>query len=146
MARVMFSNVYATSSPRISRIRAIVMFSSWPVSALVAGLKIEGSSFALSTRPGGSFSPVMVAWAGYFFHAVPRVFLPRRAREVTADHAFDRKHVCAPAQHGAAGEGRAMSLQRRHFFDDHIRIRAYHVMMHHAFELLEPPRADLEIG
>src|SRR5713226_2181514 len=72
-----------------------------------------------------------------------RVFLPGRAREIAADHAFDRKHLRAPAQHRATGERGAMSLQRRHFIDDGVGIGADHVMRHHALELVEPPGADL---
>jgi hypothetical protein len=53
--------------------RAIVMFSSWPVSAFVAGLKIAGSSLSLSTRPAGSFSPASVPLATYSFHAEPEM-------------------------------------------------------------------------
>jgi hypothetical protein len=47
------------------------MFSSWPVSALVAGLKIAGSSFSLSTRPAFSFSPASVPLAAYSYQADP---------------------------------------------------------------------------
>ena len=76
--------------------RPTVMFSSWPLSALVAGLKIGGSSRPLSLRPAGSFSPASVPSLAYS--------APCRAREIAADHAFDRKHRAALAQHGAAGE------------------------------------------
>ena len=52
----MRSSVCATSAPRISRTRETVMFSSWPVSALVAGLKIAGERYEgprlLIFRPG----------------------------------------------------------------------------------------------
>ena len=71
------------------------------------------------------------------------VFLPRRAREIAADHAFDRKYRGAPAQHRASGERATMPAQRGHFTDDLVGIGADHVMMDDAFELLEPPRADL---
>ena len=37
----------------------------------------------------------------------------------------------------------AMRLKIRHLLDDRIRVRADHVMRHHAFEPAEPPRADL---
>ena len=37
----------------------------------------------------------------------------------------------------------AMILQRRHLPDDLVGIGADHVMRHHAFELAEPPGADL---
>ena len=36
-----------------------------------------------------------------------------------------------------------MGFQRRHFPDDRIGVGADHVMRHHAFELIEPPGADL---
>ena len=55
----------------ISRIRAMVMFSSWPVSALVAGEKIGGSSRSLSFSPSASFSPASVPEAAYSFQAEP---------------------------------------------------------------------------
>ena len=71
LGRAMLSSFSATSLPKISRTRATVMFSSWPVSALVAGLKIDGSSFALSSRPGASFSPASVPCAAYSFQAEP---------------------------------------------------------------------------
>ena len=116
--------------------RATVMFSSWPVSALVAGLKIAGSSFALSSRPGGSFSPASVPCCG--------IFLPGRAREVAADHAFDREHRGAPAQHGAPGDRRRDGpVSAGTCADDLVGVGADHVMRHHAFELAEPPGADL---
>ena len=47
------------------------MFSSWPVSALVAGEKIAGSSFSLSFRPAASVSPASVPDAAYSFQAEP---------------------------------------------------------------------------
>ncbi len=75
--------------------------------------------------------------------ALGRIFLPRRTREIAADHAFDRKHGRALAQHRASGERSAMALQRRHLADDLVGVGADHVMMDHALELLEPPRADL---
>ena len=67
------SSAVATSAPSTSRTRATVMFSSWPVSALVAGLKIEGSSFSLSTSPAFSFSPASVPEAAYSFQAEPEM-------------------------------------------------------------------------
>ena len=71
--RVIRSSVSVTSSPTAARIFAIVMFSSCPVSALVAGLKIAGSSFALSVRPDASFSPASVPLAAYSFQAEPEM-------------------------------------------------------------------------
>jgi hypothetical protein len=56
--------------------RSTVMFSSWPVSAFVAGLKIGGTSRALSTRPVGSGSPASVPEREYSFQAEP-VMYPR---------------------------------------------------------------------
>ena len=50
---------------------ATVMFSSCPLSALVAGEKIGGSSRPLSFRPDGSFSPAKVALFEYSRHAEP---------------------------------------------------------------------------
>ena len=51
--------------------RPTVMFSSWPLSALVAGLKIGGSRRALSLRPSGIGSPASVLLAAYSRHAEP---------------------------------------------------------------------------
>src|ERR1700722_19168532 len=75
--------------------------------------------------------------------AVGGVFLPRRARQIAADHAFDRKYRGAPAQHRASGKRSAMALQRGHLADDLIGVGADHVVMDHALELVEPPGADL---
>mgnify|MGYP007132076430 CR=1 FL=1 len=47
------------------------MFSSWPVSALVAGLNTGGSSRSLWRRPAGSGSPASVPVAAYSFQAEP---------------------------------------------------------------------------
>jgi hypothetical protein len=49
----------------------MVMFSSCPVSALVAGLKMDGSSLALSSRPGFSLSPASVPLRAFYFQADP---------------------------------------------------------------------------
>ena len=65
------SSSAVTSVPRIVRMRATVMFSSWPLSALVAGLKIGGSSRPLSARPACSFSPASVPCFAYSRHAEP---------------------------------------------------------------------------
>ena len=65
------SSSAAVSVPTISRTCAIVMFSSWPDSAFVAGLKTGGSSRALSTSPAGSGSPASVPLARYSFQAEP---------------------------------------------------------------------------
>src|SRR5439155_21080393 len=75
--------------------------------------------------------------------AMLRVFFPRRAGEIAADHAFDRKYFGAPAQHRASGDGGAMIAQRRDLGDDGLSVGADHVMRHHALEPLEPPGADL---
>ena len=75
--------------------------------------------------------------------AASRIFLPCRARDVAADHAFDRKHVGALAQHRAAKDVGAIVLQRRHVADDLVGVGRDHVMRHHAFELPEPVGADL---
>ena len=55
---------------------AKVTFSSWPVSAFVAGEKMAGSSRALSVRPAGSRSPASVPDFSYSAHAEP-VMYPR---------------------------------------------------------------------
>ena len=82
------------------------MFSSWPVSALVAGLKIGASSFSLSTQTVRQLLAGERAGCG--------ILLPGRAGDVAADHAFDRKHGGAPAQHRAPESVGAMILQRGH--------------------------------
>ncbi len=61
----------ATSRPTISRTRSNVMFSSWPVSAFVAGEKMGGSSRSLSRSFFGSGSPASVPASRYSFHAEP---------------------------------------------------------------------------
>ncbi len=53
-----------------------VTFSSWPVSALVAGEKIGTGKRSLSTIPTGSSSPASVPEARYSFQADP-VMYPR---------------------------------------------------------------------
>src|SRR5262249_2946540 len=69
--RVWLSSVWAPPSPPIPRIRALVMFSSCPVPAWVAGLKFAGSSLPFSRGPASSFSPASVPCAAYSFQAEP---------------------------------------------------------------------------
>ena len=65
------------------------MFSSWPVWALVAGVKI-GSGQALGLREALG-KPVAADLAG------GEVVLPPGAGQVAADDAFDREHLEPPA-------------------------------------------------
>src|SRR6266850_2562497 len=92
----MLSSVYVTSSPRISRMRPTVMFSSWPVSALVAGLKIAGCSFALSVRPGGSFSPASVPACAYSFHVEGADAVGGQKQHAVVADGIDIAHLAAP--------------------------------------------------
>jgi hypothetical protein len=75
--------------------------------------------------------------------AVLGIFPPGRAREIAADHAFDRKDRAAPAQHGPAGELIAMWLQGRHGGRDLVGVGRDHVMPHGVAELAKPPGAHL---
>ena len=58
------------------------MFSSWPLSAFVAGLKIGGSRRSLSRRPAGSGSPARVPLSRYSFQADPARYVGRAPRQV----------------------------------------------------------------
>src|SRR6266566_6111895 len=62
-----------------------------------------------------------------------RIFLPCRAREVAADHAFDRENGGAMAQHRSPQNVRAMISERGQLADDLVSVGADHVMRHHAF-------------
>ena len=82
------------SSPTSATAAARSMFSSWPVCAFVAGVKIGSGSCSDSVRPAGS--SVAADRAGR------EVVLPARAGEVAADDALDRQHLEAPALGRAA--------------------------------------------
>ncbi len=72
------------------------MFSSWPVCALVAGVKIGSGSASLSRRPGGSGMP----------HTAPvcLIILPAGAGQISARDALHLEHLGALHPHGAAFE------------------------------------------
>ena len=71
------------------------MFSSWPVSAFVAGVKIAGSIRSESRSPPGGRCRRPAA---------ALVVLEAGARDVSTDHALDRQHVGLHDQHRAALE------------------------------------------
>src|SRR2546430_17148355 len=50
------------------------MFWSWPLSALVAGVKIGSGSCSDSSSAGGSVSPATVPSALYSVHAEPEMY------------------------------------------------------------------------
>ena len=52
----------------------MVMFSSCPVTAFVAGLNTGGSSRSLSLSPLASGSPASVPCLAYSFHAEPEIY------------------------------------------------------------------------
>ena len=72
------------------------MFSSWPVSALVEGVKIGSGRRSESRKPGGSANAADLAG--------PVVVLQAGAGEEAARDAFHRKHLRFPDQHRAAFE------------------------------------------
>ncbi len=59
------------SSPTIRFARSNEMFSSWPVSAFVAGVKIGSGSSPDSFKPGGSLMPQTVCDFWYSFQPEP---------------------------------------------------------------------------
>jgi hypothetical protein len=71
------------------------------------------------------------------------VLLPRRARKIAANDAFDRENICAAAQHGASVDGGSMLGERRDLGDDLVDLRRDHVMPDIAGELVQPPRGNL---
>ena len=75
------------------------MFSSWPVCAFVAGVKIGSGSCSRLDQPGGQRVAADLAGG--------EVVLPARAGEVAADDALDRQHLEPPAL------GRAAVLAQR---------------------------------
>ena len=89
----------ATSLPTDSAMNSNETFSSWPVSALVAGVKI-GSIAWLSTRPAGSAMPQTVPDGP--------VFLPGAAGEVAANDALERNDPGLAHHHRAAAERLAL--------------------------------------
>ena len=81
------------------------MLTSWPLVALVAGVKIGVGSRSDSRSPGGN----SIAADG----AGRQVVLPAGAREISARDALDRHRAGLPHQHGPAGQDRRVSLERR---------------------------------
>ena len=64
-------NCSAVSRPTISTVRSNEMFSSCPVWALVAGVKIGSAKRALSVSPSGSSMPQTVPLCWYSFQPDP---------------------------------------------------------------------------
>ena len=127
----------ATSSPTISRIardRDVLVVTGFGL-----GRRAEDRGLELCALERGparvSRRPAFPA-AAYSFQAEPEM--------IAADHAFDREYRGAPAQHRAPGKMSARwSFSAGTSLDDLVGIGADHVMRHHAFELPEPPGADL---
>ena len=85
------------------------MFSSWPLSALVAGVKIGSGKRLLSVRPAGKLD----AADG----AALLVFLPARTGQITAHHALDRHDFRLSAERRAAGQHGEIGARRQaHLF------------------------------
>ncbi|MNC95995.1 hypothetical protein D3C83_132500 [compost metagenome] len=64
-SRMLIALIFSpTSLPTISHMRSNDMFSSWPLSALVAGVKIGSGSFCACLSPFGNWMPQIapVAW------------------------------------------------------------------------------------
>ena len=97
----------ATSSPRISRIardRDVLV-----VAGLGLGRRAEDRGLELCALDAGRLAASRrpaCRDAAYSFQAEPEM--------IAADHAFDREHGGAPAQHRAPGDVGAMVLQRGH--------------------------------
>ena len=73
--------------------RASLMFSSCPSSALVAGVKIGSGSWSDSFNPAGRLMPADFARA--------QIILPAGARDVAAHDALDRENFRAMDEHRA---------------------------------------------
>jgi len=97
------------------------MFSSWPVSAFVDGVKSGGS------RRCDSWSP-------------PAVVLPARARDVSPHHALDRERLGLQHDHRPAFELVAVALHLRSVLGD---VRGDHVVRHEIGEEAEPEERKL---
>ncbi len=69
---------------------------SWPVSALVAGVKIGAGRRSDSRRPGRQRDPT--------HRAARLIFLPARPGQIAAGHALDGNRRRAPHEHRAARE------------------------------------------
>ena len=65
------SSFFASSCPTIAASWAREMFSSWPVTAFVAGVKIGSRSCSDSRSPGGIRSPTIVPIFRYSAQADP---------------------------------------------------------------------------
>src|SRR5688572_106009 len=75
--------------------------------------------------------------------AVRSVLLPRRAGQISAHHAFDRKDHRSPTEHGASGKFSLEPLQLGNFTYDLTDIRRQHVVLNVGLELSQPPRRQL---
>ena len=82
------------SSPTIFAASANEIFSSWPVSALVDGVKIGSGNSDDSFNPGGSLMPQTVCDFWYSFQP--------RTGEVTAHDAFDGQRFGISSQSWSA--------------------------------------------
>src|SRR5690348_3997582 len=92
------------------------MFSSCPVAAFVAGVKIGSARRSDSIKPGGSVSPATVPSALYSVHADPEMY-PRATHSMSMrSHRFTSTVRCASSFRSRnAGGKRRMSVETRWF-------------------------------
>ncbi len=86
----------STRGPTSSAACASVMLMSWPLWALVAGVKIGAGRREDSVRPRGSGMPQMPP--------VCRVVLPGRPGQISAGDALDRQRIGFSDEHRSAGQ------------------------------------------
>ena len=108
------------------------MFSSWPVVALVEGVKMGSGKASDSFRPGGKRDAADLAGG--------LVFLPGGAGDVAAHHALDREHFGALHQHGASAQLVGILADRRRILVDLGRDQ---VVGDDIGEVIEPEQGNL---
>ena len=84
------------------------MFTSWPLSALVAGVKIGSGSRSLSIRPGGSAMPQTVPGCGIPSSPIPTRY-PRTTHSIGTTWVL-RTNMRAAGQRFAVGPGRQVHV------------------------------------
>ncbi len=126
------SRVAPISSPRILAHVAMSMFSSWPVSAFVAGVKIGSGNFDASFRPAGKFDSANALRLLIFF--------PTGAGEITTHDAFDRQRLRFFHDHRPAFE---LLAKRPQLFRENVEVGRDEMIVDLA-EFVEPKalRAD----
>ena len=106
------------------------MLMSWPVSALVAGVKIGSGRRSDSRSPAGSVHAADAAGL--------LVFLPARARQVAARDAFDRHRLASGAR--ASSARAASSAWRRAAVGERVDVERQEMVRHQIAHPLEPER------